>query len=211
MKDYKNPTLGSACKINPGQSYCVERNNGRPQQTRTTTITVTSTRTSLTSITASPTSPSNGIATPTPTQPGLVSNCARFDYVKPGDICLTVASRNGISLSDLQKWNTGLGSDCLNLQANVYVCVGIIGQPPVTTTVTTTATGNGIPTPTPTQPGISPNCDRFYKVQPGESCLTIASSNGLSLDQFYSLNTGVGPNCESLWSGTYACVHAFRR
>jgi chitinase len=47
-------------------------------------------------------------------------------------------------------------------------------------------------------------CDRQYTVQPGEYCYLIAQNNGLSLDQFYSLNPGI--NCDNLQIGQVVCL-----
>lgn len=54
----------------------------------------------------------NGITTPTPVQPNMVRNCNRFYKVRSGDICDTIASRNGISLAQLYSWNPDVGSTC---------------------------------------------------------------------------------------------------
>lgn len=157
-----------------------------------------------------PTTTDNGIATPTPTQPGLTSNCNKFYLVKTGEGCADIASKNGISLADFYKWNTGVGSNCETLWANTNYCVGIIGGTTTTTTkTTTTKTGNGIATPTPTQPGMTPNCDKFYFVNPGDGCADIAKNNNISLDNFYRWNTGAGTDCSTMWASAYVCVHAF--
>ncbi|OAQ60452.1 LysM domain-containing protein [Pochonia chlamydosporia 170] len=68
----------------------------------------------------------NGIQTPTPTQPGIVNNCAKFQFIQNGDTCANVASKNGISLERFLQWNPQAGSDCAGLWANAYACVGII-------------------------------------------------------------------------------------
>jgi hypothetical protein len=78
-------------------------------------------------IKGTPTQPGNGIATPAPSHPGMVGNCRKFTYVKPGDTCNNIAFFNGpISTEDFVKWNTGVGGiDCRGLQAHTYVCVGV--------------------------------------------------------------------------------------
>jgi len=48
------------------------------------------------------------------------------------------------------------------------------------------------------------SCDSEHTVQSGEYCYLIASENGLSLDQFESMNPGL--NCDDLQIGTVVCV-----
>lgn len=50
------------------------------------------------------------------------------------------------------------------------------------------------------------NCDAFHLVESGDSCVTIASSNGITQEQFLEWNEGVGAGCSSLWLGYYVCV-----
>jgi LysM repeat protein len=50
------------------------------------------------------------------------------------------------------------------------------------------------------------NCADMKTVVSGDTCATIASRYGISLSNFYSWNTGVGNNCQSLWLDTYYCV-----
>ncbi|KAF7535389.1 hypothetical protein G7054_g5453 [Neopestalotiopsis clavispora] len=166
-----------------------------------------------TTLTTTTTTSSTGIATPTPSQPGMVSNCNKFDFVNPGDTCSAVASRNSITTAQLSSWNSA-GADCTALQASVYVCVGVIGgttpTTTVTTTSTTTSTGNGVSTPTPTQPGMTPNCDKFHFVASGDTCDSIAKAAGITTTQFINWNTGVGSDCTSMWLNAYVCIHAFK-
>ncbi|GKT62699.1 lysM domain-containing protein [Colletotrichum tofieldiae] len=158
---------------------------------------------------ATTTAPGNGISTPTPIQDGMTGSCNKFYFVKSGDGCATIASSNGIGLSDFYTWNPAVGSTCSGLWANVYVCVGVIGNSsPSTTTapVSTTTAGNGVSTPTPIQEGMVSNCNRFTLVKSGDSCATIASSNGIPLSDFYKWNPAVGETCAGLWANVYVCV-----
>ena len=149
----------------------------------------------------SPTKPSNGVTTPSPTHPGMVSNCNKFVKVNAGDGCDGIAFFNGpISTEDFKKWNAGVGSDCRTLQAGTYACVGVIGGTP-------TKPGNGIATPSPIQTGMVTNCNKFVKVNPGDSCDIVAFFNGpISTEYFKKWNAGVGSDCRFLQAGTYACI-----
>ncbi|OTA84782.1 carbohydrate-binding module family 50 protein [Hypoxylon sp. CO27-5] len=189
-----NPSVGTVCALNVGQSYCVERNFGIPPVTTTTT---TSAPTSTTT--------GNGITTPTPSQPGMVSNCNKFDFVNPDDSCSAIAARNGITVVQLSEWNSA-GEDCTSLWGKVYVCVGVIGASTTSTiTTTSTTTGNGITTPTPTQPGMVSNCNKFDFVNKGDSCSAIASRNGITIANLIEWNNA-GTDCTSLWGEVYVCV-----
>ncbi|ETS76430.1 hypothetical protein PFICI_11817 [Pestalotiopsis fici W106-1] len=198
-----NPSLASACAIVVGQSYCVEQNWGVPPETPTTSKTTT---------TAAPTTTGNGVSTPTPTMGGLTSNCNKFYFVPKGSSCKAVLDTNGITIAQLYAWNTDVLADCTGLWAEVYVCVGIIGETttpnPTTsaTTTTTTTPGNGVTTPTPTQPGMVSNCQKFYFVSPGTSCSAVLAANSITLADLYAYNSGVGADCSGMWASVYVCV-----
>ncbi|KAI0440066.1 hypothetical protein F4803DRAFT_578079 [Xylaria telfairii] len=193
-----NPSLAPDCSaLTVEQSYCVET-YGEPSPTDDDP-----------GSSPSPTSPSNGISTPQPTQPGMVDNCDAFYFVNTDDSCADIASSHGISLQQFLTWNPKAGSTCSGLWASTYACVSIIGQEPsssTTATPTPTKPGNGISTPQPTQPSMVDNCDAFYFVNTDESCADIASSHGITLQQFITWNPKAGSTCSGLWANTYACV-----
>ncbi|OLN89002.1 LysM domain-containing protein-like protein 6 [Colletotrichum chlorophyti] len=197
----QNPSITSTCgNYITSRSYCVEAagepSPGQPGASTSTPAPV-----------ATPTAPSNGIETPQPTQPGMVSNCNKFDLVKTGDGCSSITSRNGITFSQLLAWNSGVGSNCEGLWANVNVCVGAIGSTPVVTpTPTPTKPANGVTTPQPTQPGMVSNCNKFDLVKTGDGCSTVTARNGITFAQLLQWNTGVGSNCEGLWANVNVCV-----
>ncbi|KAI0112109.1 hypothetical protein GGR51DRAFT_547171 [Nemania sp. FL0031] len=222
-----NPVLSVSCAFVDGNSYCIEQNWGTPPISFSYTISgvylsscvkvcvgIIGGSTVSPTITATPTttkSPGNGITTPTPIQSGMVTNCNKFDFVKSGDGCPSIADRNGISLADFYKWNPAVGGDCRSLWLDTYVCVGTTGSTPVPTTTkktTTTSktTGNGISTPTPIQTGMATNCDAFYFVKNGDDCQSIADKAKITLTDFYKWNPAVGNNCRSLWLDTYVCI-----
>jgi hypothetical protein len=207
----------------------VERNFGIPSEP-----TVTATSSPSTTAAAG-----NGIVTPLPTQGGLTSNCREFYKPEKGENCATILAKYGISIAEFYAWNSGVGSTCDNMWADTYHCVGknlfrehqnwiavlltpllaVIGQTsrpqnlpptPTTTTRTPTTTGTGINTPLPTQPGMTPNCDKFYFVKEGETCAGIIRQFSISLNQFYDWNKGVGSDCKDMWAKAYVCLHAFK-
>ncbi|CAN9201072.1 unnamed protein product [Alternaria alternata] len=84
----------------------------------------------------------------------MVTNCAKFHRIAAGVACRQVISFQKITLADFVKWNPTVKNDCTGMQANVNVCVGIIG-------------GNGIQTPQPTQPGMVTNCKKSHYAETG--------------------------------------------
>ncbi|KAJ5986039.1 hypothetical protein N7451_010404 [Penicillium sp. IBT 35674x] len=113
----------------------------------------------------------------------MVENCNSFYMVVSGDTCASIAAAAGISQADFYDWNSGVGSGCSSLWLGYYVCTGVIGSTPITTTaMTTTSAGNGVTTPTPTQAGMVDDCNGFH------------------------LNSGVGSGYSSLWLGYYVCT-----
>lgn len=134
----------------------------------------------------------------------MVSNCNTFVFVKEGDSCASITATRGITFAKLLELNPSIGSNCQGLWANVNVCVGVIGgsSPPPTTT----APGNGIQTPSPVRTGMTKSCNKFYLVKSGNACATIASSNSITLSNFYAWNPDAGTTCTGLWLDTYVCV-----
>lgn len=64
------------------------------------------------------------VETPSPIQPGLTGGCNKFYKVVSGDGCQSVATSNNVTLTDFYTWNPAVGTDCMSLQLNVWVCVG---------------------------------------------------------------------------------------
>src|SRR5688572_31934633 len=188
----QNPSITPSCgNFLLGRSYCVEARNDTPDPPTTT-------------------KPPSGIETPTPIQGGMVANCNKFQFVKKGQTCSAVLSDAQISLAQLYEWNSSVEKDCSGLWAEVYVCVGVVGQATTTSAPppTSTAPGNGIATPTPIQEGMVGNCNKFYFVKEGQTCSSVLSENGVSLAQLYQWNPSVQSNCAGLWSKVYVCIGA---
>jgi len=83
------------------------------------TATVTATVTAPT-----PRRGNNGVSTPLPYQQGMVENCKTFYYVQQGETCDTIAARFHIVEAQIVAWNPSAKSDCTNLSADNYACVG---------------------------------------------------------------------------------------
>jgi hypothetical protein len=132
-----------------------------------------------------------------------VTNCAKFHWIAPGVVCSQVTSFQKISLADFIKWNPTVGSDCSTMQANVNVCVGIIGS---STPTPTTSAGNGVSTPQPTQPGMVTNCAKFHWIAPGVVCSQVTSFQKISLADFVKWNPTVKDDCTGMQANVNVCV-----
>ncbi|PWY73001.1 hypothetical protein BO70DRAFT_413661 [Aspergillus heteromorphus CBS 117.55] len=193
----------TSCDVAAGFDYCVDVD-----------FLTWGTSTSSSSSSVS-TSSGDGVTTPSAIQTGMTSTCDKFYLVASGDSCSTIAADAGISLADFYAWNPAVGDTCADLWADDYVCIDVIGfvastTAAVTTTIaissTTTSAGDGITTPSPIQTGMSSTCDKFYLVESGDSCSTIASDAGISLADFYAWNPAVGDTCADLWADDYVCI-----
>ncbi|KAL2211785.1 hypothetical protein CC79DRAFT_1378678 [Sarocladium strictum] len=192
-----NPSLTPECgNFILGRSYCVEVRGWEPPSTTTDGG-------------PSPTDGSGGIKTPQPTQPDMVDNCNKFDFVEKGKNCASIAKDHGITVAQFVEWNPSVKSDCTELWLGVNVCVGVVGFEPPTTTkppTSTTVPGNGIETPEPTQPGMVDNCEGFDFVNKGDTCAIITKRNGITLAQLVLWNPSIESDCTGLWLNVNVCV-----
>lgn len=62
--------------------------------------------------------------------------------------------------------------------------------------------------PSPTMPGVVGNCQKYYLVASGDTCIAVESKYGISQAQIMQWNTNVHSNCDNLWLGYYMCVGA---
>lgn len=151
-----------------------------------------------------PTTRTTGIPTPTngdnmPTQSDISENCISYWLVSPGDTCESIAAANGITTVNLKVWNPALGPDCEGLSPDYYICVGTASQEPTsappptgttslsssspTETPTTTTPGTEpITTPSPVRDGMKSQCRRFYLMQAGDLCWSMAQSAGITTE-----------------------------
>ena len=136
----------------------------------------------------------------------MATNCDAFYLVQSSDTCSTIASKYGINLATFYAWNPAVGSSCLDLELNEYVCVGLLNASSTAVSTTTMPTSTGISTPSSVQTGMVSGCDAFYAVKSGDTCSVIASEYDISLAPFYGWNPAVGSSCLYLEVGGYVCV-----
>ncbi|KAE8306954.1 hypothetical protein BDV41DRAFT_585071 [Aspergillus transmontanensis] len=118
-----NPAISDDCKgLQPDYYVCVGVDSD------VSSVTATPTSTGSAAVTPTPVQPGIPIAvsTPNPTQAGMTGSCGSFYYVKTDDGCWDIAHDYSIELQDFYSWNPAVGDNCQGLQANVYVCVGLL-------------------------------------------------------------------------------------
>lgn len=55
------------------------------------------------------------------------------------------------------------------------------------------------------------DCDKFYKVEKGDGCYAIATSHGITPDQFVEYNPAVKKDCSGLWPDYFVCIGVAER
>ncbi|KXG49682.1 Peptidoglycan-binding Lysin subgroup [Penicillium griseofulvum] len=142
-----------------------------------------------------------------PTQSGVTSKCNKWHYVSGNDTCSSILSEFGLTAAQFYSLNPATGANCSALWRKTEACVGVPGFTPSPTTSTTkpTATGPGS-VPSPVQSGIASNCNKYYKVQSGDTCNSVEKDKGISAADFNKWNPDVGSDCANLQLDFYVCV-----
>ncbi|KAL1869674.1 hypothetical protein Daus18300_005529 [Diaporthe australafricana] len=163
--------------------------------------------------------PVKNLMAPSPRASGEASNCTTWGYVDDFNVCQDLLALYDLTIAELYSMNPSIGPDCTGLAIGTYYCVSWFPDglnPPdwgyqytdtaiPTTTSTATGTISGVSTPSPVQTDITSSCDKFYFVQQGDSCYSIAQNNSITLDEFYAWNPAV-EECADLEYGYYVCV-----
>ncbi|KAJ3085370.1 hypothetical protein HK102_000069, partial [Quaeritorhiza haematococci] len=143
------------------------------------------------------------IASSSPTP--LNTECGKEYAVVAGDFCYAIAEREGLEWDQFLALNPEVVCDNLQIGQVVCVQVGASSQSGIiTAAIEATPTTSASPASPSSSP--SPTCAKQYTVNTDDFCFSIAESNGLSLDQFLTLNTGI--SCDSLEVGQAVCVEA---
>ncbi|KAF7184584.1 hypothetical protein CNMCM7691_005768 [Aspergillus felis] len=167
------------------------------------------------------------VPTPLPLATGTLANCSAYtEYISPRrntstiNTCYVVATFYDADVNDFVSWNPSLSYDPDNptdcqLQPGYRYCAQLTGATATTTPVTWTTTStqlatstgpNDIPTPLPIQSGMTTSCNKFYLVQPNDSCYGIAATSNIALPDFYSWNPALNGDCSGLYPDYYVCV-----
>ncbi|KAH0580623.1 hypothetical protein H2248_002112 [Termitomyces sp. 'cryptogamus'] len=141
--------------------------------------------------------------------------------IATNDTCDSVAALAGVSAgttvttTQIQSFNPDLGTYCqlMPLRVGKQICLSPNGGFPkvgATTGAQPSATPTALaPVPTPTVSGSTSACGRWYQVQPGDICQTVALKNSVVLTDFLTLNPEIDVNCTNLWLDYYYCVAPF--
>ncbi|KAK6335416.1 hypothetical protein TWF696_002194 [Orbilia brochopaga] len=200
-----NPAIGKSCtSMWARTNLCVGVIGGTPVAPTTT----------------KPAAPANG--TPSPIAANTTKNCKKWAYIKGGDTCPVILSRNRdvkSTLADLFRWNPSIKADCSGMLAGYYLCIVGPGgptaptKPPVKPTPTkppvkpTPVKPPTNPTPSPVQPGQVKNCKEWAYVKDGQTCQNIlARFPKINMARLYAWNPAIGKDCKSMWAKTYLCV-----
>ncbi|ROW06500.1 hypothetical protein VMCG_04275 [Cytospora schulzeri] len=145
--------------------------------------------------------------------------CSYKVVASNGDTCASVASSWGLTESGFESLNPGVVCPTL-VVGQSYCVLGKVttssskssSSSPTTSstsskTVTTPSTSSTAPPTTltpsttssttsssghePTQPGLAANCNNFYLVQSGDTCITIESKYGITATEFYTWNPAI--------------------
>ncbi|KAH7009822.1 LysM domain-containing protein, partial [Ilyonectria destructans] len=152
---------------------------------------------------------------PAATHEGQPEDCDGWHVVSSkGDSCGSLASDNGISVDQFYAWNPAVSRDCItNFWLGQAYCVGVSGAGSgVTTTSSSTRSSTpsttAAPTPpAPTHTGQPSDCNKWDVVVSGDSCGSMATDNGITVDQFYAWNPAVSKDCvTNFWLGQAYCV-----
>lgn len=60
---------------------------------------------------------------PAPTGTGTTPRCTSWYTVQSGDICITIAAKAGITVTQLVIWNSYINTNCNNIWAGNSICV----------------------------------------------------------------------------------------
>lgn len=104
--------------------------------------------------------------------------------IEPGDSCGAIASKLGITPEELMAANPGINADCTNLQPGQQLnAPGAPAQP------------TPEPGETPSGDGGTPSASgEVYVVQPGDTCVDVATSFGVDAEDLRVLN-GLDADC----------------
>jgi len=113
--------------------------------------------------------------------------CAKTINVVAGDLCDTIANKNGINTNTLKQLNPQINAGCSNLGIGQQLCVAAgAGGAAV-------QSGGGA-------------CKKEVTVVAGDQCKTIAAANKIDTAKLQSLNSAVNAGCTNLSIGQKLCV-----
>ncbi|KAF2134778.1 carbohydrate-binding module family 50 protein [Dothidotthia symphoricarpi CBS 119687] len=187
-----NPSLNNYCtNLLSGRNLCISPPGGTTKLTTIPGATVTNTAIYATS-TASP---------PSPIASGTTRKCGSYYMVQQGDYCQLVTLNQTISLGLFLAINSGIDSQCSNLQQGMYYCV----YPTADWNTTTSSEVVSPPAATPT--GTTPTCYEWYVIQTGDYCGKVQERFAITFQQLQYWNPSLQSDCSNLQLSVAYCVH----
>lgn len=119
----------------------------------------------------------------TPAVAGTPGPSGRVYTVAPGDSCVAIAETLGVALEALLDANPQINDGCTNLHGGDQLDVPASESPPAAPGATATA-----------RPTRSAGAGSTYTVQAGDTCVDIAASFGVDVDELIALN-GLDARC----------------
>ncbi|KAJ5043210.1 LysM domain-containing protein [Bipolaris maydis] len=159
-----------------------------------------------------------------PLATGVRKDCAYYfegdEYQYSPDVfgywnsnCEIAASNYNVDFDNFAAWNsltTNITDPACVFQVGVRYCGSWGPEPTQATTIAPepTASTTAKPTPpAPTHTGQPADCNKWDVVAEGDSCGSLASDNGISVDQFFAWNPAVSKDCiTNFWLGQAYCV-----
>lgn len=144
----------------------------------------------------------------------MPEKCSTYT-VQPDDTCYAISAAHGITFTQLLSYNPSLNPTCTNLISGTTVCITLPGGEAYSGTTiegaTATQTGSyATATVTPPSSGVAfgttPNCGKYYQVQPGDYCQIVALKNSIDLALFQAINPSINENCDNLTPDLWYCV-----
>ncbi|KAF7535268.1 hypothetical protein G7054_g5512 [Neopestalotiopsis clavispora] len=115
-----------------------------------------------------------------------------------------------VALQYFLSWNNNINSVCSNLASLVgtYVCISPLGTTSIPTSFGLRPATTAVAVPTNAVTTSNTDCGYWYTIQDEDTCVDVANTYGISLDDFYFLNPQLNGTCGSLWVGNAYCVEA---
>ncbi|KAI9041497.1 LysM peptidoglycan-binding domain-containing protein [Aspergillus affinis] len=138
-------------------------------------------------------------------QVNTTKDCRAWYQIDYYETCQNVVNLFGtFSMQDFLAWNPTLGKDCKGIQNYFWYCVAVPGTP-----ASRTAPRPELPEPTGLlrQPGVAPNCNRWWVVLRFDTCDKIVYRNDIGFEDFHKWNPAISwPSCKGLRRDSEVCV-----
>ncbi|KAK0543515.1 hypothetical protein OC846_005779 [Tilletia horrida] len=147
----------------------------------------------------------------------LLQACSATYVIKANDTCATIAgnvtTNPAPNVQQLISFNPELGTSCEQVSnlVGTRICLSPNGGWPSVTSspysLPSASPTAKAPVPSPVAPNTTTNCGKYYLVGSGDMCYNVTLANGVSLQDFYTMNPMLNTtSCNNLYLGYYYCV-----